>query len=157
MRVIPEASDQCSCGVAHRDRRGQAYNEEAFHYFLALERRRSERSGRSLLLLVDLVDRPGADGRFDPQVASKLFSELWRCLRETDFAGWYRNERVAGVVMTEFGVVSDADAAHSVGRRIGGRLRERLPSHVARRLRVRVYRNPDPTTIDSGAGVYAVF
>src|SRR5207249_10194531 len=84
-------SDRCACGVALEGRLGEAYNEEAFRYFLAIERKRSERSGRPfLLLLVDLKEQSGVTVRIDPMVAPKLFSALWLCLRETDCVGWYR-------------------------------------------------------------------
>src|SRR5712691_6338751 len=77
-------SDRCSCGVALESRLGQAYNEQAFRYFLAIERQRSERSGCPfLLLLIDLKEQEGATARLDSMVASDLFSDLWLCLRET--------------------------------------------------------------------------
>jgi hypothetical protein len=131
--------DRCSSGVSLEGRLGQAYNEEAFQYFLAIERTRSERSGRPfLLLLVDLVEQPGVSARIDPMVAPKLFSALWLCLRESDFIGWYREERVAGAVLTELGDGPATEVSCLVGQKIGRVLRERLPSDVARRLRVRV-------------------
>src|SRR2546422_6920192 len=81
--------DMCFSGVALEDRLGQAYNEQAFRYFLAIERERSERSGHPfLLLLVDLKEQEGASACFDSMVANNLFSNLRLCFRETDFVGW---------------------------------------------------------------------
>ena len=48
------------CRLAPEGRTVQAYNQEAFHYFLALERTRAERSNRRLLLVLvsgTLADR----------------------------------------------------------------------------------------------------
>src|SRR2546422_1060554 len=56
-------------------RLGQAYNEQAFRYFLAIERKRSERSGHPfLLLLVDLKEQEGASASFH----SILYPEVTR-------------------------------------------------------------------------------
>src|SRR2546427_11929887 len=95
-------SDRCLSGVALEGRLGHAYNEEAFRYFLAIERKRSERSNRPfLLLLVDLKKQQGMTARIDADVAARLFSGLWLCLRETDCVGWFREGRVAGALLTQ--------------------------------------------------------
>jgi hypothetical protein len=130
---------------------GQAYNEEAFWYFLAIERKRSERSHHPfLLVLVDLKELPGADVRIDQTVAPKLFSGLWLCLRETDFIGWYRQERVAGAVVAEVQRGLQGEVSRVLGQRVSGILGARLPSEVAHRVQVRVYQYPAPPRIDSG-------
>ena len=147
-------SDRCPCGVALEGRLGQAYNEQAFRYFLAIERKRSERSGCPfLLLLVDLKEQSGASVRIDPMVAPKLFSALWLCLRETDCIGWYREERVAGAVLTELGDRRPTEVCRLIGQRVSGVLCEGLPSNVAHRLQVRVYQHPESGRTDSGLGL----
>src|SRR4029077_9558004 len=94
------AVDRRPYGVALEGRLGQAYNEEAFRYFLEIERKRAARARRPvLLLLLDLKEQPAA--HMDPILAGKLFSGLWICLRETDVIGWYREDRVAGAVLTQ--------------------------------------------------------
>ena len=124
------------------------YNEAAFRYFLALERKRSGSSGRPfLLLLVDLKEQPVVS------VAPKLFSTLWLCLRETDFIGWYREERVAGAVLTELGDGPRTEVPRLVGQRVRRVLCESLPSDVARQLRVRVYQHPEPGRSQSGSEI----
>ena len=147
-------SDRCSCGVALEGRLGQAYNEQAFRYFLAIERKRSERSGCPfLLLLVDLKEQSGVTVRIDPMVAPKLFSALWLCLRETDCVGWYREERVAGAVLTELGDRHPTEVCRLIGQRVSGALSEGLPANVAHRLQVRVYQHPESGRTDSGLGL----
>jgi hypothetical protein len=150
-------SGRCTCGVALESRLGQAYNEEAFRYFLAIERKRSERWGRPLLLLlVDLKEQPGVDVRIDPMVAPKLFSGLRPCLRETDFIGWYREERVVGAVLTELEEGSRTEVSRLVSQRVSGALCEGLPSDIARRLRLRVHQDPEPERIDSGGDFHSL-
>jgi hypothetical protein len=137
---MQEESDRGSRGVALENRLGQAYDEEAFLYFLAMERKRSERSGSPfLLVLVDLKEEPGASVRIAPAVSARIFSRLWLCLRETDVIGWYREERVAGAVLTQLAAGPLPDVCDEVGQRVTAALREGLPPSVARRLQVRVY------------------
>src|SRR5436189_3706941 len=104
--------------MAVEDRQGRAYDEGAFRYFLALEQQRSTRSGRAfLLVLVYLKGKAGAGARIDTTLAAPLFGRLWRCFRESDFIGWYREGRVAGAVLTE--LRKDAGPASPVSR-LGG-------------------------------------
>lgn len=136
--------DRCSCGIAIEGRLGQAYNEEAFRYLLAVERKRAERSGRPfLLLLVTLQGQGGVGVRIDARVASGLFSGLCLRLRETDLIGWYHEGRVAGALLTELGEAARGDVARLIEERIRGVLGDRLPWNVARRLDVRVHQRPE--------------
>ena len=126
-----------------QDRPSQAYNEKAFRYFLSIERKRSERSGRSFaLLLVDLKRQPGTSERIDRRVAAKLFCGLWLCLRETDFVGWYCEERVAGAVLTHLADTPGSDLAGQARQRVIQSLHEGLIADVADRLQVRIYHLP---------------
>jgi hypothetical protein len=134
-----EATDRELGGFALRDGLGHAYNEEAFQYFLEIERKRSELSNRPfLLMLVDFKKHP----RIDSVMAEKLFSVLSLCLRETDFLGWYREGRVAGAVLTQHGEPGRDDLSDGVHQRIEEALREGLPRDLARQLQARVYQIP---------------
>lgn len=132
--------DRYSCGVALEGRLGQAYDQEAFRYFLGIEQKRAGRSGRPfLLLLVKLKQESGVTNSFDPIVAMKLFSGLWLCLRETDFIGWYRQERVAGAVLTHFADGPRTEVSRRIRERVSEMLLERFGSSVASRLHVHVH------------------
>jgi hypothetical protein len=135
-----EAADRFAYGIALESRLGKAYNEEAFRYFLEIERKRAARAQRPVvLLLMTPRDSPHTGERIDPVLAAKLFSGLWRCLRETDIVGWYREHRVAGAVLTQLDDVPRPDVSDLIRHRVGGTLRDCFASDVARRLRVRVY------------------
>jgi hypothetical protein len=139
-----------SCGVALEGRLGEPYDEEAFGCFLSIERKRCERSDRTFfLILVELTEEPGVSTRIDPRVASKLFLGLHSCLRETDFIGWYREGRIAGAVLTESPNRPRTDVSLGVGQRVSEALAACLPSHLARRLRVRVHQHPESGRIES--------
>ena len=131
------------------DRPGQAYNESAFRHFLSIETKRSERSGRPFgLLLVDLKkpfgrqDRQEMSAGIDPAVATRLFTGLSLCLRETDFVGWYHEERVAGAVLTQLTDSSETDVAGQLRQRVSEVLFEGLLPDVADRLQIRIFQLP---------------
>src|ERR1700681_2921141 len=95
-------ADRRSYGVSLEGRFGHAYNEDAFRYFLEIERKRAARAHRPvMLLLLDLREPPPTGAGIDLMMAATLFSGLWRCLRDTDVVGWYREGRVAGAVLTQ--------------------------------------------------------
>lgn len=131
-------ADRRAFGVSLEGRLGQAYNEEAFRYFLEIERKRAARAHRPVLLL--LLDQrmrtPGA--RIDPMLAANLFANLWLCLRETDVVGWYREGRAAGAVLTQVEDGLRPEVPRVIRDRVSGSLCQSLSADAAR-LRVRVY------------------
>ena len=131
-------ADRRSCGVALDGRFGQAYNEEAFRYFLRIERKRAARAQRPVLVLLLDLREPSARMRIEPALAARLFDCLWRCLRETDVVGWYREDRVAGAVLTQVDAAVPPEVTDVIRRRVGTALREGFSADVARHLRVRV-------------------
>jgi len=131
--------DKSPCGMAPEDRTGQAYNEPAFRHFLAIERRRAARASRSiLLLLVSLRRQPGRGVVISKGVASRLFAALTLCVREVDFIGWYREERVAGAVLTQGPGMPEPAATSRIGDRVTQILRNHLSALEAQQLEVRV-------------------
>jgi hypothetical protein len=121
------------------DSEHEGYSEEAFRCFLTLERKRAERSGRSLLLLLVSLAGDGASGAHMPVgISRKVFSALSSSLRDVDFMGWYHADRVVGAVLAQ-GTNSPAlDVPDQISRRVGDLLNERLPAHVTGRLQIRV-------------------
>jgi hypothetical protein len=135
-----EGFDPQSCRVALQSRLGIAYNEKAFRYFLALERKRSARSGHtSLVLLVDFRRLKRAGTQINSAVIAKVFPCLWISLRQTDFVGWYREERVAGAVLTGPVPPAGPGTSEAVTARINAVLRKNLRPDLAGHLHVRVY------------------
>jgi hypothetical protein len=133
-------SDRRSYGVALDSRLGQAYNEEAFRYFLDIERRRAARARRPVVLLLMDVKEPSVPGAdIDPLLAAKLFSGLLLCLRETDVIGWYHEDRIVGAVLNQLDSAPGPNVPLAIRQRVSGAIRTGLPLEIADRLRVRVY------------------
>jgi len=136
-------NDRSSSRIALTGRLGQAYDEETFLYFVEIERKRLERSGCPLLLLLtDLSDERGTSTELKPAVASRLFSGFWSCLRETDFTGWYRHGRVAGAVLTQLTHEASTDVSQIICQRVAGVLSQKLPLDAAHHFRVRAHQLP---------------
>src|SRR5918993_1483831 len=78
--MIPESLPSYSgfaCGAA-----GQAYNQIAFRHFLSIERRRAERSGRPLLLILVALRRNQTDPALTTAMAAGIFRGLGETVRE---------------------------------------------------------------------------
>jgi hypothetical protein len=127
----------CGCGVTHRGGPGQAYNEEAFRHLLDTERRRAERSRRAiLLLLVSIKKQPAASDRSPPAAAARIFCGLWACVREADFIGWFREDRVAGAVLVQGADRLELDVPARVGHRTAQILLQHAPAVTGLHVRV---------------------
>ena len=74
--------------------------EEYFHRTVCLERKRAERSGKPfLLMLLDIgnafpIEKSG-------KVVQSVLSALALSTRDTDVAGWYKQDTVVGIMFTE--------------------------------------------------------
>jgi hypothetical protein len=143
---VPEPADfihdSCSCGFALTGN-GEAYNEQAFHHFLAIEKKRSEASSRPfLLLLVEFEKQSGVTGPLDHEIVSpRLFAALAQALRDTDVLGWYREHRVAGAVLTDLGETPHAIMS-TITTRVRGSLQRDLPPNLTSFVSVRLYQLP---------------
>jgi len=81
---------------------GPAHNEPAFRHLLAVERRRAERSGRSVVLvLVSLRRAPGRNQLLTAPAAGEIFAALGASVREVDFVGWFRHGHVAAAALIQ--------------------------------------------------------
>jgi hypothetical protein len=115
----------------------EPYSESSFRYFLALDRRRAERWNRSLLLVLAALRGVGGSSRLTPRQASVLFAALGASLRDIDFVGWYKQDRMIAGVLAQ-AVKVPPDVPRSIAQRISTALRERLSAEDAGRLRVHV-------------------
>lgn len=120
----------------------RAYNERAFRYLLSIEQKRFGRSGQPFaLVLVDVRDVMGVGEQMPRDVAVGVFAALSLGLRETDFTGWYRENEVAGAVLTACG----PNTAELVRGRLVDLFGEHVPGSVIGRLQIRVVELPVQT------------
>jgi hypothetical protein len=121
--------------------RGDAYSEEAFQYLLAVERKRSMRSGQPAILLLVRPRQNGVEVPLNAEVAETLFTSLRGCLRETDFFGWYRKDYVVGAVLTQVAGKVEPGVSGSMGEKVT-RVWGRMPERVADGLEVKASQLP---------------
>ena len=119
--------------------------EKIFLKTLYLERRRAERSRKSLVLA--LIHEKNSTGQ---QPSERLTREMQRLplllsltVRETDICGWYRDNSICGVVFTEFSEASRSVIVEKLSIRIQETLRKALRSEALAQIEVSFHFFPE--------------
>lgn len=122
-------------------RGARAYNEAAFRRFLAADRARAARLQRCLFLVfVTIQHRPGCAALLSNHVAASVFRALDATVREVDFTGWFREQRVAAALLVQGPQPPEYSATAQIAARISSAVEMRLSKSQARGLRIRVVR-----------------
>src|SRR5512136_3034430 len=101
--LITESAENMNVGNS------MVFSESNFSHMLRLEKRRAERSRKTfLLVLLDCSHLLNGNGRRGKFVTSRMERSLPSCFRESDITGWYKQNRVIGVILTE---IASADKA----------------------------------------------
>jgi lipopolysaccharide/colanic/teichoic acid biosynthesis glycosyltransferase len=120
-RVHSSAASRLAAGVYPPESR--LISEESFLHYLQLEQRRTERSGRSFLLI--LISGEGLDDEARKHSSPEVITALSGCIRETDVLGWYEKSLTLGLIMTEIGDAS-SQVIEAIVRKISAVLQECL-------------------------------
>lgn len=120
----------------------EVLSESAFHQIISLERRRTERSRKPfLLMLLDMGDRLSSESM--EMDLKKLLAVLSVATRETDVAGWYKSEWVAGVLFTEIAADDRESIVANMMARMGETLRKSLSAEQFDQVRVSFHVFPE--------------
>lgn len=124
-------------------------SEELFTKLLSLERKRSERSRkRFVLMLVDAGELLRTDRR---EVAlEQMTAALSLSIRETDIRGWYREDSVVGVILTEFGSADMRSALDTVFCKVNSALRANLGTGQMNEIHISFHVFPDDLGTQGG-------
>jgi exopolysaccharide biosynthesis polyprenyl glycosylphosphotransferase len=124
-------------------------SEELFTKLLSLERKRSERSRKQfVLMLVDAWEILRTDRR---EVAlEQMAAALSLSTRETDIRGWYREDSVVGVILTEFGSADMSSALDTVFCKVNSALRDNLETGQMKEIYISFHVFPDNLRIQRG-------
>lgn len=126
------------------------YNEPAFRYLLDVERRRARRAGRSLVLVLIRLPKASRD-RGSAFPALRVLTGLSLSIREVDFCGWYREERVAAAVLTQAADAPSSATCGDIRDRVTRALASQLPRQARAMIQVRVVRlRPAPRRFGEG-------
>src|SRR5579863_8780635 len=75
-------------------------SEECFGQMLHVEQKRTERSGKCLVLMLLEFDRASTIRKHGPALEKMLFA-LSNATRETDVKGWHKDQSILGIIFTE--------------------------------------------------------
>jgi hypothetical protein len=99
--------------------------EGLFRQVLAVEKKRSERSGNPFILVL-MRSNEIVDGLLDSRMVLQVQRSLSSAIRDIDIVGWYEQEKTVGIIFAEL-----AEANEVVGDAILKRLNEALAQGVA--------------------------
>jgi exopolysaccharide biosynthesis polyprenyl glycosylphosphotransferase len=133
---------------------GQTFSvlgEEPFHRMIALERKRTERSGSPfLLMLLDggtclPTDKSG-------KVLSKILSALSLATRETDVTGWYKSHSIVGVMFTDISAEDRESILGTMMSRVSETLRHNLSLEKFSQISISMHVFPEEWNQESTHG-----
>jgi len=86
--------------ISSNRRRHEVLAEDTFRKILCWERKRAERSGRCILLMLVYVESI-LQANQSNRALTEIVSAVSSSTRETDLAGWYREGAILGIIFTE--------------------------------------------------------
>ena len=132
------------------------FNQEAFHRVIALERRRTERSRKPILLmLLDMGDHIASES-VETNVI-RLLAALLTSTRATDVVGWYTSNRIIGVMFTEICLEHRKTIVSTMISRLSEILRKNPDLEQFSRIAITFHVFPEDWSIDSGGPSNPVF
>ncbi len=116
--------------------------EDFFLGMLCLERRRTERSRRSFLLL--LLDAEEArKSKRGTEILTGVVRAAHAARRDTDPAGWYKQNLVLGIIFTELGTLGDTSTVNKLLEKVHDSLALQLDAEDLQRVHVSMHIFPD--------------
>lgn len=117
-------------------------DEPSFRSMIALERKRTERSGqRVLLMLLDAgkvlpLDQSG-------RMLSNIIGALSLSTRDTDVTGWYKDSEVVGIMFTEISMEDQGSMLGTMLNRVSQTLQSTLTLEKFSQIRISMHVFPD--------------
>lgn len=139
--AVAEASKSLGFPFEPVETKAELIPEDEFRRMLSRERKRSERSGKHLLLM--LVDGKGVSNNGDRATLHRAMSALPGAIRDTDVAGWFQTGAILGVIFTELGQTDAAVAVKVIESKIMAALQKALKPGALSRLFISFFAYPD--------------
>jgi len=116
--------------------------QDIFQRFLSWERKRAERSGKCVLLMLLNAEKLLMTKQSN-KVLATIVSALSSPTRETDILGWYERNAVLGIIFTELHK-SDGDRLQNLmNAEVSARLRANLNQEQADQIRISFHSFPE--------------
>ena len=128
--------------TSHLDSSSPVMEEETFNRFLALERKRTERSKRPfILMLLSIADDENG-------LIKRTLSCLAVSKRDIDVLGWYKANQVVGIIFTEISNTKHESAVPSIIRRVQTNLSFGLTYEEMKTIEISIYFFPERDNCD---------
>jgi len=132
-------TETCRSSYRHSS---ELLTQDMFQRFLCWERKRAERSGKCVLLML-----LSAENLFVTKQSNKVLASIVSALssptRETDILGWYERNAVLGIIFTELHQ-SDRDRLQNLmNAEVSARLRVNLNQEQADQIRISFHSFPE--------------
>ena len=112
--------------------------EDLFLGMLCLERKRAERSSKGFLLFLVEIEEAG-----NPERRTRLIKGVTKAVnlarRETDLAGWYKQDWILGVIFTELGTLDQSETVKRLKAKLQVSLAAELESEDLHSVYVSVH------------------
>ncbi|HXW56412.1 MAG TPA: sugar transferase [Candidatus Cybelea sp.] len=115
--------------------------QDEFRRLLSRERKRSERSGKHLLLM--LVDGKAIGANSERIDFQRIAQALLPTIRDTDVTGWFEADAIIGVIFTELGKTDINLAVKAIENKVMTELQAALKPALLNRLFVSFFAYPD--------------
>ena len=124
------------------DKNYNLYIEEYFNKTLCLERKRSERSHKPILLMLLNIERISSENGLESTIRD-IVKSLTSSIREVDLCGWYECGSVIGVMFTEFSDDPVWDAIEAIASKIKVNIARTLSPAVVSKLEIMFHVFPE--------------
>lgn len=126
------------------------YDESSLRVMLDVEREQARASGRAIVLVL-ITARPGEDHNEIVPTLRGALDCVAGVFRETDFAGWLRQDRVVTAVLLQDAASTERALRLAITQRILDDLARTLTTREIARLRVRCWSlNPVLSEVRNG-------
>jgi lipopolysaccharide/colanic/teichoic acid biosynthesis glycosyltransferase len=115
-------------------------SQAEFRRLLCQERKRSERSRKSFLLM--LVQRRASELHDEKHSVQRVIRPLGALIRETDTIGWFESNTTVGVVFSELGDSELTAAVNSIEAKTRAALHRVLNANQVDALQISIYSYP---------------
>jgi hypothetical protein len=117
--------------------------ETEFHRMISLERRRTNRSKRSFLLMLVEMNKTSVSAE-SRTCLQRIFSAMLRITRETDITGWYKENSVVGVMFTEITFDNQSSIPKNMLNRVHEILTRNLSTQQLLQVSIQLQLLPEP-------------
>ncbi len=148
-KAIPqpsEATDVRDCSVL---------DEESFRQLITVERRRTERSQKPILLM--LLDAGDHSVESNGKVLANILSALSLSTRNTDITGWYRQSSVIGVLFTEINMDDHGTILSVILSHVSLALRNNLSLEKFNQISIALHVFPEDWNHENSQGNAALY